>query len=120
MPPRPPCSSPRRSRPTVTFTSRWSRSRRTARPNTPIIIDRAGGGRTRMTTTSRSSRSSSGGGTRPAGGGPERGGGAPDGSRSELADFPFEEAELCPPGAFDDLEPDEQYFHEATGNEGAS
>ena len=44
----------------------------------------------------------------------------PDGSRSELGDFPFDEAELCPPDALDDLEPDEQYFHEATGNEGAS
>jgi hypothetical protein len=30
------------------------------------------------------------------------------------------EDELCPPDAFADLEPDEQYFHEATGNEGAS
>jgi hypothetical protein len=29
------------------------------------------------------------------------------------------EDELCPPDAFADLEPDEQYFHEATGNEGA-
>ena len=44
----------------------------------------------------------------------------PDGSESELGDFPFEETELCPPGALDDLEPDEQHFHEATGNEGAS
>ncbi|MBK9953000.1 MAG: hypothetical protein IPP10_16370 [Candidatus Competibacteraceae bacterium] len=30
------------------------------------------------------------------------------------------ETELCPPDAFDGLEPDEQHFHEATGNEGAS
>lgn len=44
----------------------------------------------------------------------------PDGSPSELGIFPFEETELCPPDAFDDLEPDEQHFHEATGNEGAS
>jgi predicted 2-oxoglutarate/Fe(II)-dependent dioxygenase YbiX len=44
----------------------------------------------------------------------------PDGSQSELGVFPFEEAELCPPDAFDDLEPDELHFHEATGNEGAS
>ena len=44
----------------------------------------------------------------------------PDGSQSELGKFPFEEAELCPPDAFDDLEPDELHFHEATGNEGAS
>ena len=34
--------------------------------------------------------------------------------------LPFMEDELCPPDAFEDLEPDEQYFHEATGNEGAS
>jgi predicted 2-oxoglutarate/Fe(II)-dependent dioxygenase YbiX len=44
----------------------------------------------------------------------------PDGSRLELGDLPFTEDELCPPDAFADLEPDEQYFHEATGNEGAS
>ena len=44
----------------------------------------------------------------------------PDGSPSELGVFPFEETELCPPDAFDVLEPDEQHFHEATGNEGAS
>ena len=44
----------------------------------------------------------------------------PDGSRPELGDLPFMEDELCPPDAFADLEPDEQYFHEATGNEGAS
>jgi predicted 2-oxoglutarate/Fe(II)-dependent dioxygenase YbiX len=44
----------------------------------------------------------------------------PDGSRPALGDFPFTEDELCPPDAFEDLEPDEQYFHEATGNEGAS
>ena len=44
----------------------------------------------------------------------------PDGSPPELDKFPFEEDELCPPDAFDDLEPDELHFHEATGNEGAS
>ena len=44
----------------------------------------------------------------------------PDGSRPALGDLPFMEDELCPPEAFADLEPDEQYFHEATGNEGAS
>ncbi len=44
----------------------------------------------------------------------------PDGSRPDLGDFPFEEEELCPPDTFDDLKPDEQHFHEATGNEGAS
>ena len=44
----------------------------------------------------------------------------PNGSQLELGDLPFMEDELCPPDAFEDLEPDEQYFHEATGNEGAS
>lgn len=44
----------------------------------------------------------------------------PDGNRSDLGVLPFEEAELCPPGALDKLKPDEQHFHEATGNEGAS
>jgi predicted 2-oxoglutarate/Fe(II)-dependent dioxygenase YbiX len=44
----------------------------------------------------------------------------PDGSRPDLAEFPFEEEELCPPEAFEGLEPDELHFHEATGNEGAS
>ncbi len=44
----------------------------------------------------------------------------PDGGSVGFADFPFDEDELCPPGAFDDLEPDEEHFHEATGNEGAS
>jgi hypothetical protein len=44
----------------------------------------------------------------------------PDGSEAGFRDFPFDETELCPPGAFEDLTPDEQHFHEATGNEGAS
>lgn len=44
----------------------------------------------------------------------------PDGGKSELGDFPFSEGELCPADAFEDLTPDEQHFHEATGNEGAS
>jgi predicted 2-oxoglutarate/Fe(II)-dependent dioxygenase YbiX len=44
----------------------------------------------------------------------------PDGSQPALGALPFMEDELCPPDAFADLEPDEQYFHEATGNEGAS
>jgi predicted 2-oxoglutarate/Fe(II)-dependent dioxygenase YbiX len=44
----------------------------------------------------------------------------PDGSEAGLGDIPFTEAELCPPDAFEDLTPDEQHFHEATGNEGAS
>jgi predicted 2-oxoglutarate/Fe(II)-dependent dioxygenase YbiX len=44
----------------------------------------------------------------------------PDGSQPALADLPFTEDGLCPPEAFADLEPDEEHFHEATGNEGAS
>ncbi|WP_284273218.1 2OG-Fe(II) oxygenase [Bradyrhizobium iriomotense] len=44
----------------------------------------------------------------------------PDGGKAEFDEFPFAEDELCPPGAFEDLAPDEQVFHEATGNEGAS
>jgi len=44
----------------------------------------------------------------------------PDGGEAGFDDFPFTEDELCPPDAFEDLMPDEQYFHEATGNEGAS
>ena len=44
----------------------------------------------------------------------------PDGSRPALAELPFDDEELCPPGALDDEEPDEQHFFEATGNEGAS
>lgn len=44
----------------------------------------------------------------------------PDGGEVGFHDFPFDEEELCPPDAFEDLTPDEQHFHEATGNEGAS
>jgi hypothetical protein len=44
----------------------------------------------------------------------------PDGREAGFGDFPFAEDELCPPDAFEDLAPDEEYFHEATGNEGAS
>lgn len=44
----------------------------------------------------------------------------PDGGKSGLGVFPFSEEELCPADAFEDLTPDEQHFHEATGNEGAS
>ncbi|MEA2730703.1 MAG: hypothetical protein QOF70_5178 [Acetobacteraceae bacterium] len=44
----------------------------------------------------------------------------PDGEPSALTDIPVEEAEFSPPTSFEDLEPDEQHFHEATGNEGAS
>ena len=32
----------------------------------------------------------------------------------------MEDQELAPPDACDDLAPDEEHFHEATGNEGAS
>jgi hypothetical protein len=44
----------------------------------------------------------------------------PDGGEAGFDDFPFAEDELCPPDAFEDLTPNEQHFHEATGNEGAS
>jgi hypothetical protein len=44
----------------------------------------------------------------------------PDGGAVGFHEFPFDETELCPPEAFEDLTPDEQHFHEATGNEGAS
>lgn len=38
----------------------------------------------------------------------------------EIPPLPFHEAELSPPEAFEDIKPDEEYFGEATGNEGAS
>lgn len=38
----------------------------------------------------------------------------------DIPALPFHEDELSPPEAFEDLEPDEEYFGEATGNEGAS
>jgi predicted 2-oxoglutarate/Fe(II)-dependent dioxygenase YbiX len=44
----------------------------------------------------------------------------PDGAAAAFEEFPFDENELCPPDAFENLTPDEQHFHEATGNEGAS
>jgi hypothetical protein len=43
-----------------------------------------------------------------------------DGDPVSLADIPFGDEELTLPDAFDGLEPDEEHFHEATGNEGAS
>ena len=46
--------------------------------------------------------------------------GRPDGSPVDLGDFPISDAELSPPDALEELEPDVQHFHEATGNEGAS
>ena len=42
------------------------------------------------------------------------------GSASPLGDIPVEEEEVSPPDACEDLVPDEEHFHEATGNEGAS
>ncbi|NJN71189.1 MAG: 2OG-Fe(II) oxygenase [Nitrospira sp.] len=44
----------------------------------------------------------------------------PDGQATTLGTSPFQETELCPPDAFDELEPDELHFQEAAGNEGAS
>ncbi len=44
----------------------------------------------------------------------------PDGQPATLGNFPFEEEELCPPGALDNMEPDETHFQEASGNAGAS
>jgi len=44
----------------------------------------------------------------------------PDGGRPALGPLPFDEAEVCPPGALDDAEDEEPEFEEATGNEGAS
>ena len=44
----------------------------------------------------------------------------PDGALSPLTVIPVEDDEVSPPAAFEDLDPDEQHFHEATGNEGAS
>ena len=45
----------------------------------------------------------------------------PDGQDAVLGVVPVEEeVELSPPDACDDLSPDEEHFHEATGNEGAS
>lgn len=44
----------------------------------------------------------------------------PDGGVASLGALPFSDGEVCPPDALADMEPDEQHFHEATGNEGAS
>lgn len=44
----------------------------------------------------------------------------PDDQPAAFERFPFDEKELCPPDAFQEMEPDEQHFHEATGNEGAT
>ncbi|MGH7120783.1 MAG: 2OG-Fe(II) oxygenase [Acetobacteraceae bacterium] len=44
----------------------------------------------------------------------------PDGTEAQFRDFPFTDDELCPADAFADLTPDEEHFHEASGNAGAS
>lgn len=44
----------------------------------------------------------------------------PDGAPAALGDIPIEEGEVSPPDALEDMEPDEEHFQEATGNEGAS
>ncbi len=43
-----------------------------------------------------------------------------DGETPVPGELPVADGELSPPDAFDDLDPDEEHFHEATGNEGAS
>ncbi len=45
---------------------------------------------------------------------------APDGSCPNFGELPFEDDELCLPQRLQSLKPDEEHFHEATGNEGAS
>lgn len=45
---------------------------------------------------------------------------APDGEAAPFGNLPLFDDELSPPGALRDAVPDEQHFHEATGNEGAS
>lgn len=44
----------------------------------------------------------------------------PEGKPFEIGKLPFDETELCPEDALEDLEEVEESFHEATGNEGAS
>ncbi len=44
----------------------------------------------------------------------------PDGHRPGLGEFPIEDDEISPPDAFEEMEPDDEEFHEATGNEGVS
>ena len=43
-----------------------------------------------------------------------------DNDALSLGDLPFEDDELSPPDALEGLDPDEEHFREATGNEGAS
>lgn len=44
----------------------------------------------------------------------------PDGQPAAWGEAPFKDEEICPAEALQDLEFDDQFFHEATGNEGAS
>jgi predicted 2-oxoglutarate/Fe(II)-dependent dioxygenase YbiX len=44
----------------------------------------------------------------------------PDGAAVSLGTMPFIDSEVCPGDALADMDPDEQHFEEATGNEGAS
>jgi hypothetical protein len=44
----------------------------------------------------------------------------PDRDPAGIEDIPIEDGEVSPPDALEDMEPDEEHFHEATGNEGAS
>jgi hypothetical protein len=44
----------------------------------------------------------------------------PDREPATLGDIPIEDGEVSPPDALEDMEPDEEHFREATGNEGAS
>ena len=44
----------------------------------------------------------------------------PDGQPASLGELPVEDDEVAPADALEDMDPDEEHFHEATGNEGAS
>jgi predicted 2-oxoglutarate/Fe(II)-dependent dioxygenase YbiX len=44
----------------------------------------------------------------------------PDGVPTTLGKIPIKDDEVSPTDALDDMDPDEEHFHEATGNEGAS
>ena len=45
---------------------------------------------------------------------------SPDGDRPPFGELELRPEELLPHGALDDAEPDEQWVHEASGNEGVS
>ncbi len=47
-------------------------------------------------------------------------GAVPMAAPAAMGRFPIDDAELSPPSALANMEPDEQHFQEATGNEGAS